>query len=117
MRLDNEVEETIGRNLAQMRKSGAWSQSDIANHMRELGFKWSQATVWSVETGERPLRLTEAVCLAELFGVEASELTLDPAGMELRLAKEWLARCELDFSAALTNLGDAQKTVKGLESA
>lgn len=28
--------------------------------MRERGFKWSQATVWAIEKGDRPLRLAEA---------------------------------------------------------
>lgn len=36
------------------------SQQALADAMRELGHKWSQATVWSVERGNRPLRLVEA---------------------------------------------------------
>lgn len=35
------------------------SQQDLASEMRSRGFKWAQATVWSIETGERPLRFTE----------------------------------------------------------
>lgn len=37
--------------------------------MRERGHRWSQATVWNVERGERPLRLSEANSLAEILEV------------------------------------------------
>ncbi|KJL46235.1 hypothetical protein RS84_02862 [Microbacterium hydrocarbonoxydans] len=40
------------------------SQKDLASAMRDRGWKWSQATVWSIEKGERPLRLAEAVDVA-----------------------------------------------------
>ncbi|MEW1708011.1 helix-turn-helix transcriptional regulator [Microbacterium sp. NPDC089190] len=60
-------DEQIGRNLAAVR--GEMSQSDLAKRMRDRGFKWSQATVWSVEKGERPLRLSESEAVAELLGV------------------------------------------------
>jgi hypothetical protein len=43
--------------------------------MRSAGYKWSQATVWSVEKGERrPLRLAEAVDLAQIFDRDVSVL-------------------------------------------
>lgn len=57
----------IGRNLIRLRGSG--SQKDLADAMRKKGFRWSQATVWAVEKGERPLRLTEAEALGEVFGI------------------------------------------------
>lgn len=53
---------------------GELSQSALADRMRERGWKWSQATVWSVEQGERPLRLAEAVDLAEVLGGRVPEL-------------------------------------------
>lgn len=57
-------DEQIGRNLASMR--GDMSQKDLADEMRKRGFKWSQATVWSIEKGERPLRLAEAESVADI---------------------------------------------------
>lgn len=75
----------IGRNLASLRNE--MSQKDLAEAMRSLGFKWSQATVWSVEKGERPLRLTEATALQEIFGVRFDSLThnlADFAALEAR---------------------------------
>lgn len=55
----------IGRNLARLR--GDMSQKELAVAMRERGHKWSQATVWNVERGERPLRLTEATALGDIL--------------------------------------------------
>lgn len=45
------------------------SQADVARAMKERGFKWSQATVWAVEKGDRPLRLSEAQHLAEILNL------------------------------------------------
>lgn len=45
------------------------SQADLAKAMRERGPKWSQATVWAVEKGDRPLRHSEAIELADLIGL------------------------------------------------
>lgn len=59
-------DEQIGKNLVELR--GDLSQKDLADAMRKLGFRWSQATVWSIEKGERPLRLTEAEAVAEILG-------------------------------------------------
>lgn len=62
--LDDKV---IGNNLKTLR--GSMSQEELASKMRDSGFKWSKATVWSVEQGQRPLRLTEAravlICLGQ----------------------------------------------------
>jgi transcriptional regulator with XRE-family HTH domain len=62
----------IGQNLERMR--GAMSQRDLAEAMRQFGYRWSQATVWSVEKGERPLRLTEAEDIATIFGKSVFDL-------------------------------------------
>lgn len=39
--------------------------------MRTRGWKWSQATVWAVEKGERPLRLAEAEDLVSILRQES----------------------------------------------
>ncbi len=69
-------DDQIGRNVAECRDRIGMSQKDVAERMRELGWKWSQATVWSVEKGERPLRLAEADDLARrVFSISAGEFT------------------------------------------
>lgn len=51
------------------------SQQALADKMREAGFDWAQATVWSVEKGKRPLRLAEAEAVAKIFGFDLNALT------------------------------------------
>ncbi len=46
--------------------------------MREMGHKWSQATVWAVEKGDRALKLAEAQDLAEVLGVSVLDFLADP---------------------------------------
>src|SRR5690625_3142015 len=70
-------DERIGQNVATLR--GDRSQKSIAEAMQEAGgHKWSQATVWSVEKGQRPLRLTEAIDLARILGRPVAALFADP---------------------------------------
>ncbi|MCF3137668.1 helix-turn-helix domain-containing protein [Paenarthrobacter sp. AR 02] len=69
-----DVDAIIGKNLVRLR--GDRSQQEIADGMRHVGWKWSQATVWSVEKGERPLRLAEALSLAKLLFVRLDDLIM-----------------------------------------
>ncbi len=71
----------IGTNLTRIR--GSRSQKDVADAMRDRGFKWSQATVWSVEKGERPLRLTEAQALGSVLRVNHDLLLAQPEELDL----------------------------------
>lgn len=73
------VDTQIGANLVRLRDlRGGMSQAALAEQMRARGWKWSQATVWSVEKGERPLRLAEAMDLSEILDADISRLTLPP---------------------------------------
>lgn len=78
------TDEQIGRNVQKLR--GEMSQTALADLMRERGFKWSQATVWAVEKGERPLRLAEAEALKDAFGNQYYPLAGDDAHTSLQLA-------------------------------
>lgn len=57
-------------NLTRVRDAAKRSQKDVGDAMRLRGHKWSQATVWSVEKGERPLKFAEAGDLAEILRIE-----------------------------------------------
>lgn len=73
-----EVDRKIGEAVALLR--GEKTQQAVAAEMRARGMKWSQATVWSVEKGDRPLRLAEAEALADVLGVFTSNAFLrEPA--------------------------------------
>jgi transcriptional regulator with XRE-family HTH domain len=67
----DDLDALIGKNLARLR--GDLSQADLAKAMKEHGFKWSQATVWAIEKGDRPLRLAEAQHLAEILKLRRIE--------------------------------------------
>ena len=49
---------------------GDLSQSELAEEMRAKGHKWRQATVWAVESGIQPLRVSEAGDLAEILSID-----------------------------------------------
>lgn len=71
-------DELIGANLQRLRMAGTTQQA-LADAMKQRGWKWSQATVWSIEKGERPLRLAEALDLVDFFGLDGvTELTSTP---------------------------------------
>lgn len=97
------TDELIGGNVARLR--GETPQKALAECMRERGHKWSQATVWSVERGDRPLRLTEATSLSEILGVSLGELVYDPGADEQRARLLEAARKR---HTALTQMVQAQ---------
>lgn len=65
-------DKSIGENVARLR--GDRSQQLVADEMRSRGYDWSQATVWSVEKGRRPLRFAEAAQLADILDVTVTDL-------------------------------------------
>lgn len=70
--MTNSVNEQIGANLTQYR--GEMSQVALAEKMTALGHSWAQATVWSIEKGKRPLKLNEAMDLANLLKISVIDL-------------------------------------------
>lgn len=67
----------VGKNLTRYR--GSRSQQAIADAMRERGWKWSQATMWSIERGDRPVRLVEAADLAVVLQISIEDLLARPS--------------------------------------
>lgn len=57
--------------------------------MRKLGHRWTQATVWAIEKGERSLKLAEAVSLAQVLGLSQYEAAFmgDPDGARIDLSR------------------------------
>lgn len=102
-------DELIGRNLARMRADRP--QSEIAAAMRERGYKWSQATVWAVEKGERPLRLTEAADLSKVLDRKshqgATEFLASSAEMHLVDAIQRVMISLSSFEAATSSYLEA----------
>jgi len=68
----------IGKSVLRLRTGAGISQQDVAQAMRDRGWKWNQTTSWSIEANRRPLRLAEAVDLADVLGVRLDDLLHDP---------------------------------------
>jgi hypothetical protein len=111
----------IGRTVALLR--GPTTQQEIAAEMRALGHaKWSQATVWAVESGTRPLRLTEAVDLAGLLEVRPEDLlrgvedaSLTAALSALRVARMRYREAQVVAQVRGIELDEAKEVVDKLK--
>lgn len=74
-----DIDQNIAANLRTYREAGTVSQEELAQRMADLGFGFSQATVWKIESGQRPVRASELVALADSLGImTATSLTYAP---------------------------------------
>lgn len=71
----DDIDKRVGANLKEFR--GSMSQAVLAGKMTDKGFKWSQATVYEVERGARPLKLSEAITVARIIDVDLERLWAD----------------------------------------
>lgn len=92
----------IGRAVQTLR--GEQSQQALAEKMKTRGHKWSQSTVWSVERGDRAVRLAEAEDLAEVLDVEVGALLADHEDVE---QERWLMAAVRKMDSARRRLEDA----------
>ena len=83
-----DIDQNIAANMRTYREAGNVSQEELAQRMADLGFGFSQATIWKIESGQRPVRASELVALADSLGImRATSLTDKPdiARHEVRL--------------------------------
>ena len=71
--------------------------------MRERGWKWSQATVWAVEKGDRPLRLAEANDLGAILKKPVGAFMYSPGEHEIEKADKRLQESRKALEEALTS--------------
>lgn len=90
----------VGRAVQRLRTQAGLSQAEMAERMRERGWKWLQPTSWSVEQGKRPLRFAEAVDLAPLLGARLEDLLSDPLEGTLREARALASDADTERSRA-----------------
>lgn len=94
-------ERAFGEKVRQWRQARNWSQEDLAEELRLIGFEMHQTTVAKLEKGLRPLRVAEAAAIAAVFGLpplavflapppEGTPLPLERMQESLRLAQEML---------------------------
>lgn len=68
------AEEIFAVNLKALRNDRGMTQSELARHMADKGFKWHQATVFKLENGERQIQLGELREISKLFNVALDRL-------------------------------------------
>lgn len=68
------MDEKIGQAIASARKSAGLEQKELSEALTAKGLNWSQGTLSRVETGDRPVRLSEVVILQEVLRLDANKL-------------------------------------------
>lgn len=108
-------EEIVGEEVRHLRKARGWSQEELARRMVGAGFgTWHQSTVGRTETADRPLRLNEAVALAELFGTSLTGL-MEPIRMSLEEIDEEITKVAAAHNQATHDLTVAEATAHEAE--
>jgi transcriptional regulator with XRE-family HTH domain len=92
MNLDRE----FGRRMRRQRERQDMPQQHIALVLEAMyGIRWHQTTVGKVETGERGIRLAEAVAVAQTLGMPLDDLVYGDADTERK--RERLERAALEL--------------------
>jgi transcriptional regulator with XRE-family HTH domain len=74
-----DIDAYIAANVRAYREARGISQEDLAGRLAEVGFPFSQATIWKIENGQRPLKATEMVAIADALEIRgAMALTFQP---------------------------------------
>lgn len=77
------AEAVIGASLRGFRAERDLTQHEATRLLRQHGLGWSRATLQSVETGNRRLRIADGVLLAAAYGVAFSRLFSGDGQVEL----------------------------------
>jgi transcriptional regulator with XRE-family HTH domain len=77
----------VGARVKQYRQAAGVSQTQLATVLSTLGMPFHQQAIVRVERGQRPLRLEEALAVAENLGIDMALLLYDTSDAE-KLALE-----------------------------
>ena len=84
-----DIDDNIAANLRIYREAGNVSQEELAQRMADRGFGFSQATIWKIESGQRPVRASELVALADSLGIlSPTSLTYKPDATRYKVQLE-----------------------------
>ena len=74
-----DIDANIAANVRAYREAAGMTQEELAQQMADRGFPFTQATVWKVERGQRPVKAGELIALADLFDrILVTDLTNHP---------------------------------------
>lgn len=79
------VREVYSRRLREARVHRDWTQQQLADAMKNIGFPVDRATIAKIERGSRPLEVSELVAFAAALDVPPAGLFLDPAAETVAL--------------------------------
>jgi transcriptional regulator with XRE-family HTH domain len=97
-----DIDQNIAANLRTYREADNISQDELAQRMADRGFGFSQATIWKIESGQRPVRASELVALADSLGImTATSLTRKPDAVRHQVELDQANRRAHDAYAAL----------------
>jgi transcriptional regulator with XRE-family HTH domain len=84
-----DIDQNIAANLRIYRETGNISQDELAQRMADRGFGFSQATIWKIESGQRPVRASELIALADSLGIMSpTSLTHKPDATRYKVQLE-----------------------------
>jgi transcriptional regulator with XRE-family HTH domain len=96
------IDQNIAANLRLHREAGNISQEELAQRMSDRGFGFTQATIWKIESGQRPVRAGELVALADCLQVmSAMSLTSEPGAARHHVRLQQANRNAYDAYGAL----------------
>lgn len=61
--LPADIDHNIAVNVRELRERSGLSQDELAQRMTDRGFGFSQATIWKIESKQRPVKVSEAAAL------------------------------------------------------
>lgn len=127
------IDHYVATNVRALRERNGLSQEELAQRMSERGFGFSQATIWKIESGQRPVKISEAVALSEALELPRwRSLTEEPevsrhyadlaqanrltgqAYDALKAAAALYLKAQIDLSFAVRTAQDAGLTVTEL---
>ena len=77
-RREGEVWATVARRISELREQRHWTMQDLAHEMWWESFRWTTPTVSKIESQKRWVSLPELCVLAEIFGVDPSDMPPPP---------------------------------------
>jgi transcriptional regulator with XRE-family HTH domain len=104
------IDQNIAASVRAYRETAGVSQDELAQRMSERGFGFSQATVWKIESGQRPVKASELVALADSLGglrLSPMSLTHEPG----------IAQHRAQLQQANRGAHDAYQTLKAAAAA
>lgn len=96
------IEQRTGAYIRVLRERKGWKQDGMAKRLTVAGFPMHTSTYSKLESATRPLRVAEASVIADLLGVELSDLLTSPVPST---EEEQLRRLELELEDVERELG------------